>query len=570
MHFAVTPSYRDIFKEEAPAIDSLISDIPSKAIISLLSAVNANLYFEPNNVETQRKIFRFWTQRFTPQQSDLIFQGMLPFLKASDSPTFFASWYVTEFIQRELIHYRDLIITDTTPDQEYRLFKAYFVIVELCNDSHAKMIKERGKENLSDEFRFQEVSWPMFAGQFDFNNKVDPVYQISKTVVLLKYLSEREKTSKYVQNFMRTIKRESLLHYVYDLLTLVDISFNHDESNTFKTFSLSPAIEFEILFDHWAIIREDIVSTLEKQVDYKGIRERPLFKISDGRYVVMNWSFLYNQLNLGLLFLFHKISGIEEIYPKFIDFRKLITKEVSEDIIFHRILKEVLSKKHAITVFDEAQAQGLPDCYHREGKYVMFFEFKDVLMPANVIGSCDYITIKSDVDTKFVESGNKKKGIRQIIQQIVKMNEGESFGDDFDKKGIKKRNIVIYPIIVFTHYMYSLPGINSYLNSVFRKELEEYRKTNLLAFAKINDVIMIDLEFLFWNFLAFKTGDGNFLEVLDVYLKKMKIAREKAKEEPTTKNIIYANSGFEEMDYKLGPRPKTYAQELFTALGIAF
>src|SRR6185312_13497766 len=206
------------------------------------------------------------------------------------------------------------------------------------------------------------------------------------------------------------VKRKNVLHYVFDLLVFIKSIQSHDETKPFKTFSFIAEPEFNVIFDGWCIDRIELQNNLDKQKDYLGLREKPLFKLPDGKYIAMNWSFLNNQLNLGLLFAFNKISGIKELYPTFLDFKRDISKKVSEEIIFSGIIKKALHKKYTVTNFSNAYNDDFPDCYHREGKNVFLFEFKDGLMPIKAISSGNYETIKADIDTKFIESGEKKKG----------------------------------------------------------------------------------------------------------------------------------------------------------------
>ena len=61
----ITPVYSDIFKGEIPTLDSLISDIPSETIISLLCMITAKLYSGKHTFELQKELFDFLTFRQT-------------------------------------------------------------------------------------------------------------------------------------------------------------------------------------------------------------------------------------------------------------------------------------------------------------------------------------------------------------------------------------------------------------------------------------------------------------------------------------------------------------------------
>ena len=46
--------------------------------------------------------------------------------------------------------------------------------------------------------------------------------------------------------------------------------------------------------------------------NYLGIKDKPLFKFNDG-YLCLNVNFLYHKFYRGLLFDFHKLSGIDKV-----------------------------------------------------------------------------------------------------------------------------------------------------------------------------------------------------------------------------------------------------------------
>ena len=120
-----------------------------------MSALNAELLLSPkNDVETQQKILRFWIQRFTQEQRDIVWKGIYPFISRPNSPpTLFGHWYMLEFIQHELVNHREFDLVDTSPEQEYRLFQAYMIIVERLNDQHKDVFVE-DEVSRQNKFRF--------------------------------------------------------------------------------------------------------------------------------------------------------------------------------------------------------------------------------------------------------------------------------------------------------------------------------------------------------------------------------------------------------------------------------
>ncbi len=131
MKMIITPVYSDIFEGEKPTMASLLNDIPSEVIITILCLINAKLYSEQHKWKTQIDIFNFLTFR---QPDDLKVEILSKVFKRvernnNEQIALFASVFCMEFIHFELLNYRKIEFTDTTPFQELNFLKAYFLLV---------------------------------------------------------------------------------------------------------------------------------------------------------------------------------------------------------------------------------------------------------------------------------------------------------------------------------------------------------------------------------------------------------------------------------------------------------
>ncbi|GEO05664.1 hypothetical protein AAE02nite_33280 [Adhaeribacter aerolatus] len=554
MELVAIPSYADVFGEEPPEIKDLIADVPSKAVIALLSAINAELFLEDRDEDTQLKLFRFVTKRFTEKQKNQIFKSFYPFVK--EGKKFFPLFnlaYTTTFIEYELLNFRNFHIEDTNPEQEFRVFKSYLIIIQKVNDESKNIFNGKPLDNEEKEQFFQIKTWPFFIKQFDFSYKVEPIFQAIKSLVTFDHLYRNEDTQIYVKSFLSKVGKNNFWQYVFDFIELVKISFDSNIELNFRNFSIIAKSEFEPFLDFLSIDLLEFQNDKKLQIDFLGIRKKPLLKIDKSTYLVMYWNFLYNQVNLGMLFDFYARSGINSKFKSFPDFKNYTATAISEDLLFKNIIRKSFSKKGSKLIFDNKISDGLPDCYYRQGKYIYLFEFKDCLMPADVIHSSDYKKIKADIDSKFISNNSgKNKGIRQLLQQVKELNIKPYKSDDFIEEGIKKRNIVVYPILVYTHFMYSMPGINNYLNKHFRKEFESYFSENKLELAQVRDITMIDFEFFYRNFLNLAENRIKFKDLLDEYHKRINRQEKKASKSADINEFINSFSSFDEikLDYK--------------------
>jgi len=549
MEIAVVPTYKDIFKEDPPEIKDLIADVPSKLGISLFSIINAELFLGGNGEDTQLKIFKFIIQRFSYMQKRQLFKGISPYIKEGNNfISLFNIAYSTAFIEYELLNFRDFEIEDTNPDQEFRVFKSYLILIQNINEKDSKIFDEVPLEEIKKEEFFQVKTWPLIIKQFEFNYKVEPMFQAIKSIAMLDFLSKNSKTREYYNNFLLVVQKYSAWHYIFDFLEIVKVSFNYNNNLKFRNFSIIVTPEFEPFLDFFSIDVNSFRADKQLHIDYYGIKKKPLFRLQECTYIVMNWNFFYNQINLGLLFDFYNRSGIKHLYKKFPDFQNFIATHVSEDLLFKKLLNKSFKKGFNKVVFDDKSSDALPDCYYREGKYIFLFEFKDYLIDKNVIHNANYNEIKKYVDFKFIcNQEGKSKGIRQILRQIKDLNVSPYYFDNFIEKGIKKRNIVIYPIIVYTNFFYSMPGLNNYLNNEFRAELNVYFSSDKFELGQVRDITMIDLEFFYRNFLNLERGLIDFRKLINMYHARLKAQTKKASKSNDVNDFIKAFSSFDEM-----------------------
>ncbi len=84
--------------------------------------------------------------------------------------------------------------------------------------------------------------------------------------------------------------------------------------------------------------------------------------------------------------------------------------------------------------------------------------------------------------------------------------------DDFEKKGVKRSNLTIYPIIVHTNHLYTTIDVTDYLDDEFNPLIAEYNLT-------VKSLVLIELETLF-RFIEYYRGSKHALKhSLDRYFK---------------------------------------------------
>jgi len=188
--------------------------------------------------------------------------------------------------------------------------------------------------------------------------------------------------------------------------------------------------------------------------NFSGLKESPLFRINDGEYLVFNWNFLSNKLYNGLLFDFYLRSTISQEFPTFLAFKKYISESVIEKFIFRKLIEQSFRKKQTKVIFDNLVISGMPDAYVRDNKYIFLFEIKDAFFSSSTMSSLSYSKIKETIDQKY---NTEKKGTGQIVKQLKHLINSSYEENSFEKMNIKRRNIVVYPIIIYTDSLFNLP-----------------------------------------------------------------------------------------------------------------
>ena len=84
---------------------------------------------------------------------------------------------------------------------------------------------------------------------------------------------------------------------------------------------------------------------------------------------------------------------------------------------------------------------------------------------------------------------------------------------------LENQNYNIYPILLTSHRLLEVPGINYRMNSWFKTELQ---KENLDNTIKVKDLIIIDIDTLIYSRLFKKNKDRNFKDTLEEHIKIMK------------------------------------------------
>lgn len=534
MQFSLSPGYQDLFSEECKDPQAFLTGYHSEGVLLYLSFLNAQVYLnDEESPEFQKNLVNKLTQ-FWPENQRTTFTKIIErhLVKHRAQMNVFKSIYITYFISRELIHFRD---QGKAVDSlgEYGVLMAYFGYIDEFNKVFNSFISQ-SEIDPGDPLRFQKIHWPVLIQQFDFNEKVDPVYQSICAGLLLDHFFLDPKQHAHVESYLKFYKRNSVWQFVFDFIELIKISFQKSEKFDVNLFAIQPSEDFVSILDNFSIDIENYKRDSSLHLDYLGIKKKPLLKSSQGFYMVLNWKFFYNSIYMGTAFDFKEKNNLN-----YNTLKSTIGFEVIEKRFFRSLFAFMFENYN--TVLEFSDIEGMPDCYLRIGKYVFLIEVKDYLVSTETISSGSFEKISSHINEKFVRNDKgSSKGISQLINQISTLEKGCYSFDNFIDKGYKKRNIVIIPIIITTSFTYQMPGINKYLNDLMSKDLPP------TSFGSIYPLTMIDFKFFYRQFMRIRTKQVDLKDLIKHFQERLKTGQKDFKKKPTIKNNFIVNSAFEE------------------------
>lgn len=547
MQLGITFTYSDIFDEPAPELHLLLANSDSRRNITILSAINAKLYLNRNaDADILNLLLSGQPQSIAHKIKSRL--NKLSISSPSSSTSIFTTLYTLEFIHYELLNFRSVKHMEGA-ENEFAFLKAYMILSERMSNRLATKLVGKDVQGIP----LQNRLWPIAIDQIVSERRLDPTIELVKSIAFLNFMEFDSETRLFVTEFLSKQNKATSWNYVLDIVNIISQVWQQNEERTerFPAFSIRGNSASNSFFEHCTINIEDYQTLYgEQKLNYTGLKATPLFKLEDESLLILNWNFLARKVYEGLIFDFYKLSGIKNKFNEFLTYKNFVSHEFVEKDLFQRTLKGIFNKKNINIRFDDVSIPGHPDAYIRKGKYIFLFEIKDALFPAKVIDTSDYESIKSEVDKKFNAPG---KGIAQLIKQIQYLSTQSYEESTLESQKIKRRNVVIYPILVYTDRNFGMPGFNNYLATEFahKLELEHMPKT----FASIRRLTFIDMSFFIRWFDLLQAEKPAVKQVLDSYHDFLLRAGKQFRKKKSMKSSLDINVSFEDFFIrKFGPK----------------
>lgn len=489
--------YNDLFEGEIPDISKLLSEISSRIVIEILSYINAELYIE-NTLEKQTKIFDCLVSRIDEKEKQQIIEKYTLLSNKRKNLIAFPIYSNLKLIEKELLEYRSIEMSETTGIDELNILKAIIVSNGIYEEDKLSKSKIKPKPD------FVQLLWIIGFEQIEHSRNglhglMASIYYADK---LFEYL--KANNIDYYNIFLKMYGLNNHLEYLKNYLELIQNGIKQDEINSCFFINL---IEENPFLKNFCIdinafdSKEYKVSG--KTIDFIGLREKPIIKHNCKEYSITNWNFILNKFVLGLMFDYYHSIYPERENKAFLKFKDNIGENFVEKTLLNDLLSNIFRRESAsIDFLSENKSKGYNfDFYIRIENKVFLIECKDYLMPVSAkTGSID--------QTEAYITDRMGGAVVQLHKQITKLNNAEynTIEIPYDSNCL-----FIYPIIVYTDKSFSMPGVKYYLNNKLKTLLSETKP----QFFRIWDLEIIHIDFFIKFQSVLKKNPKIFISLLN-------------------------------------------------------
>lgn len=532
----IFPEYTVFFDDfdEVDPID-LIRNIPTSLIMLMMSWMSRELHVNYQDFSKQENYLYHWLGAFEEKEKLSLIKKYIH-IKTSNplgQLTIFSNERILIFSKFCLANYckgiveTPININQVSKDAERRIFKAFLIISQKNDARYSSAIKNM--KNYKGIEHIYSGTWPVLINQHSFEKIKSFSIESIQAYMLFKYFESSSIFSDYINEYYMSKNIRDGSHYIILILN-VYYTFVNKENVCYCLKVDKSHLDMRSLLDGFSINYEDNPSISFENKGYKEIREKPVFKINDDSYIILNYNLFLDKLYRGIKFDFFKygeshnlLNRFNKDFKEFKDFKSMYSDLFSEKTMFYEVIDYCFkNNRNIVKVNGSLHQYEYSDYYIRDGKYIYLFEFKDVIINDNTKFSINYEKIKEGIEKSLVRDNGQNKGISQLANIIEKLNFEPFEFDDYIKKGIKNRNITIYPIIVYTEEFFDFPGVNQYLNdrlnSILESKKNDFTIKNLTL---INFETLVDLdEFLFDKKIKFKEVIDNYIVTSKTNIKK--------------------------------------------------
>lgn len=569
--------FRSIYPEqEPPTIEALLATIPREKIIAVSRAL-INLY-KNTTIEGMQKFFSL--QNKTLKED---FNNRFEKLRNANPKVtynFCAIQTVTELLKQSFsIPYENKVAIED--GFEENILKTILIINDKLMDFKSKTENKNPLEQIAELMVVNSFSQKDI-NNFDYSEVFREV--VTKSIDLFEYVSTNEYFVPIYQEFLKKLKIQDYKDYIRTILGLFGIIHQNAKQNGQNTqveqwagtFHYDPNKDIDKLINtnvlDYISLPLNIDIPLNNNEDYRVFRDKPLIKMPDGSYEIVNVGFVLERLFASLYFDFKTIAKELNIS----EFEDNYKQSFMEKTLLYKYLEMANGDRYtALSSIDikteHPQNGGEPDYYMKSDKTVILFENKDIMINGAIKESRDFnkliaeyknkLLFKTHSNNKILPANKQKpEGIGQLVEQITKIQNGSAYWDTSVSK-----DFIIYPVLVI--------GDSKLLPDGLPALMQKWYKDNCSAknvdIHKVKPLIVISVSTLLLYSNEFK--HNGFEYYFEEYYRSIESSKKKRSE---LVDLINATVSFSEYMKKAHPKNfvdtfNSYKRKVFGGIEIS-
>lgn len=481
---------KDVFPEEKPiGLESFLAGIPRDTLLMVMSSLLGNKKIYSNNF---REILETWFRAANAEYANGIFDMLTAIAQRVQQPLVIvtqpSALKIYSFANNHLSSERN----QTDEQIEVSIFKAFLYQNALINEKEQSVTGTTTKLDVRLQlYALQFSNSVRYSDVVNYNLHEIFFTEFIRAVFLFEFLEKQNETKHLLDEFCKYFSVSNWKEYVKRISGLSDsilkkTNDGHLELEITNDDLFSSNVQF---LDKLSTIPFDELTDF----DFKAVRERPIHKITDGKYRIISDLFSIERIFKALYFNLKFINEAIDPSKKVKEFRSLYTFHFSERHALYEVLRRTFPKKYIRISGQEIEEYGFEggtDFYVRNNNKAYIFESKDSLLSAALKESGDYSILEPDLERKFYADGKHPKAVMQLLNFIRNIYNNQFLKID---KSYKASSIKIYPIVIIHDRQLDVPGFNKILNFWFNRELLRYSE---LPKENINQITVIEISTL--------------------------------------------------------------------------
>ena len=534
--------FSDVFpEEEKKDLIDYLTNISKSTLEETISFLNKDKLSNYDNFFSNKDVHREIISKVQECRQNKYIQG---------NPVVFSTEANLYIVQTIIANKKQLLDENTlgrdtdidTDRDELNIFKSILWVNELFNEKEKNIILSNESKDMCKiaqayiTLKFSTADLGLYD---DINRELGNLlyvsfYKLEKLIEFLK--KENKEYLNKIYQYFNVADEKELLTRVAELY--VNVAINVGKYGFFEVKDNNQQIFLDSL----------IAEKIKEEDDFINIRNYPVYKKTDGTYIVLNPFFIMDKFTISLKIFLVKFFG-NNIQGEFSNF---YNKDFSEKFLMYNLFDSIFDYKYFVKkkTLGEEEVDEEPDYYFRYNDKIFIFEYKDILINKNVKVSRNIEIILSELKKKLLQdkSNDKGKGIGQLVKHINNIDNNHF---PFDDRINTSKSLKIYPILVLSDRKLEILGINYQFNQWFRDELDDLSHKNI----KVQDLVVMSLDSFIVFKNKFKQDKEIFRKMLDEHIIEMKKSEKSKRLCKIKKKLLpfsarFINEGLKEEDFK--------------------